>query len=462
MIAFSSRVPHGWRASLEGGSFGYARATVGAGLQNERFEGGVIAAGWRADGISAADQRDGNGESDGGWSYTLAARGRLILADRVSVFGQVRRLETRSDTDGYPPPNYTFADTLETARNTIWFGQAGLDAQVFGVAHQATYAVYDIDRANLGGDFPSAFTARRQIGRYTASYGAPGDRFGLQGGLEYEDDRATLSDGTGLNIANASAFLVARINPTGALSLTGSVRYDDPSNFAGVVTGRLAGVWRVGGGFSLTSAWGQGFKTPTISQLACDYCFPGGRSTGLRPEHAKGYELGLRWSGMGGRTSAQLTAFHLDVTDQIDFASSFPFRYANLKQTRSDGIEASLEQQLSETWQLRAAYTHTVARNLDTGAALLRVPRDSGSISLSYLGRDVSAIATVRAQGPQADAGGQRPGFVVVNLAGQYQISRQIALTARVENLTNTHYQEVLGYGEPGISAFIGVRLTGN
>ena len=461
VIAFTTRPPQGWRAALEGGSYGYVRASAGAGVRSDRYDGGISAAGWRADGISAADRRNGNIEADGGWSWSAAAQGRYSLTDRLALFGQVRRLQARSDTDGYPPPAFTFADTAEVARNATWFGQAGAEARALGLGHRLTWAVWDIDRSNLGGDFPATFTGRRQIARYVVTRGAPDDRFSAQAGLDYQTDRASVSDGTRLSIASTGLFAVARLRPTPALSLTASVRRDDPSDFSPAVTGRLAGVWSPREDLAFTAAWGQGFKTPTISQLACDFCFPGGPSAGLRPEHAEGAEAGLRWRPGRLPLRLQVTAWRLRVRDQIDFSASFPFRYANLKETRSRGVEAAAEQWFG-LWRLRETYAWTEAVNVATGEALLRVPRHAGSVTLGYEGRRLSGLATVRAEGPQADAGGRRPGFIVANVSAAWAVTRDLDLTARIENLTNARYQEVLGYGEPGLSAYVGVRLRGN
>ena len=50
---------------------------------------------------------------------------------------------------------------------------------------------------------------------------------------------------------------------------------------------------------------------------------------------------------------------------------------------------------------------------------------------------------------------------MVADVAGQYDLTDRIQLTARIENLTDAHYQQALGYGEPGIAAYVGVRMSG-
>ena len=50
--------------------------------------------------------------------------------------------------------------------------------------------------------------------------------------------------------------------------------------------------------------------------------------------------------------------------------------------------------------------------------------------------------------------------FVLLGVAGSYRLTDNIKLTARLENLLDQDYQEVLGFEAPGIGAYVGVRTT--
>ena len=52
-----------------------------------------------------------------------------------------------------------------------------------------------------------------------------------------------------------------------------------------------------------------------------------------------------------------------------------------------------------------------------------------------------------------------RDGFVTANLNAAYELTDKVTLTARIENLGDEHYQQVFGYGEPGRSGYVGIRL---
>jgi vitamin B12 transporter len=93
----------------------------------------------------------------------------------------------------------------------------------------------------------------------------------------------------------------------------------------------------------------------------------------------------------------------------------------------------------------------------------LRVPENTASATLGWTGERLSGALTVRAEDDQDDSGGfsteVRKGFVTGNLNAAYVLTDNITLTARIENLTDKHYQQVFGYGEPGRSGYVGIRL---
>ena len=116
---------------------------------------------------------------------------------------------------------------------------------------------------------------------------------------------------------------------------------------------------------------------------------------------------------------------------------------------------------------LQAEYAYTDAIDVDAGTQMLRVPRDTGSVSLIWNDGRWTAALTVRGEGPDADEDpstfepATRPGFLVASLAGSYALRPNVDITARIEDLANTKYEEALGYGEPRQMLFLGLRLKG-
>ena len=50
------------------------------------------------------------------------------------------------------------------------------------------------------------------------------------------------------------------------------------------------------------------------------------------------------------------------------------------------------------------------------------------------------------------------PGYTTVDLAASYDLSSHWALTARVTNLLNRHYQNPDAFDQPTLGAFAGVK----
>ena len=48
----------------------------------------------------------------------------------------------------------------------------------------------------------------------------------------------------------------------------------------------------------------------------------------------------------------------------------------------------------------------------------------------------------------------------MLNIAAHYAVSDNITVTGRIENLLDAEYEEVYGYGAPGLSFYVGVKAT--
>ncbi|MFI4973806.1 MAG: TonB-dependent receptor plug domain-containing protein [Caulobacterales bacterium] len=466
VIAFTTREQDGWRAALEGGSLSTFDGSAGYGRRTDRWAYGATVSGYRSDGVSKAD---GLGGPDPYWNWNAGAYGRLRLTPALSLDARLRYTDSYAAVDGFDAATFAFGDTPQVAASRAWNGlvRATLNGPM-GFTDTLSVGLYGLSRTDTYYRHPedsSHYWADRQDYRLTAERGAAADAFGLVVGVERENDRADISTGQALDLGATSAFLVGRARPWSPLTVTGAIRYDAPDSYRGQITGRASAVVRLGAGFLVEGAWGQGFKTPTISEIACDFCFPGGPSVGLRPERAEGWDAGLAWASSDGRLSGKVTAYQLSVHDQIEFAPTFPFRYVNIDRTRTNGVEAQADARLTAHLTAQLGYAYTDAVDLSAHTQMLRTPRNSGSFSLLWNDGRWQGAFTLRSEGPDADidpasfAPATRPGFVLASLAGAYALRPGLQITGRVENLAAQHYQEALGYGEPRRMIFLGVRV---
>jgi len=458
VVAITTREIAGLRGAVEAGSLGTARGFLGAGVSHDRYALSATVAGLRTDGISKADAGT---ERDPFRTASASLAGRVRLTDELQLDAKLRYAYANVAIDGFPPPDFTLADTADRDKSRSWQGdvRAVYAGGPFGLTHTLSVSAYRLWRRDIS-DFPALFTADRRVWRWTAERGAAANPYAFVVGAERTETHADLSDRASADLSTTSAFAVGRARPWTPLTLTGSLRWDDPDRFKSRVSARAAAEVDVGEGITLTASAGQGFKVPSISEFVCDFCFA--PPLPLRPERAEGYDLRLGWRPAGGRLAAAITGFRLDVRDQIAFVGP---RYVNIARTRSQGLQAEIDAELAHGLQLKLAYARTDAIDRTTGEPLLRVPRDTGSAALFWeQGRWEAALAA-RAESSQPDIARDgfsritRPGFATADLAGSYRLSEAVWLTARIENLADKRYEEVFGFNEPGRTAFVGVRF---
>lgn len=466
VVAITSRELDGGRGAVEAGSYGTVRGSAAAGVSSAGHAFGLSASGISSEGFSKAA---GGVEADGYEAFTAGGHGRAALGDRVSFDGRLRYVDARTEIDGFPPPAFALADTDDVSRSRSWSGHARAAYRgSWSLRHEVTLAVYEIERDSSGESGTFTFSGDRRVYRYLIERGAPTDRWSALGGVEREETSASLSDGDQADLDATAVFAVARWRPSGRLSLTGAVRHDDPSAYGSKTTARAAGVIDLGAGLALSASWAQGYKTPSISQIACDFCFPAVPALGLRPETAEGHDFGLAWRSADGRYRASATAFELRVRDQITFVfdpATFASTYRNLERTRSLGVELEAKADLRRGVHISVAYGYTDAEDAVSGAWLARVPRHQGSAVLGWRGERLSGALTLRAEGEQADvdpdsfAPAVRDGLVTADVAGAYRLRPGVEVTGRIENLFDADHQQALGYGETGLAAYVGLRL---
>jgi vitamin B12 transporter len=462
VVSITTREPNGWRASAEGGSYGSVRSTGSIGFSDDREALGADVGWYGSDGVSKADAIYGNTERDGMESLTGQVNGRYQAADWLTLDAKARINWAHVDLDSEGGPTGVI-DGPDSQHG--WIATGFVRARIagpWGVDQQLRVDGMDLDRVDdsyFGGvDYPFEAKGSRIDWRWTAGKSGLGPN-SVMVGVERQDDHENTGDG-GQSAHDWGAFAIWRFTPEGPLSTTLSLRRDDPSAYAGVTTARAAAVLKLGGGFSLNGSWGQGFKAPSIFETTypCFECTPPGPAANLKPEHAQGFDGGGVWTSPEGRITARLTGFDLIIKDEIDY--ELPEGYVNIDRAHTTGAEAELDAALGWGFSLKASYTYARARD-ETGAPLLRVPQNSGSVELDWTHGRAEAALVVRSQSAAQDVYGVIQPFTVANLSGAWKLNDHIQLTARVENVADVHYEEAFGYGEPGFGMYVGVRLRG-
>lgn len=218
--------------------------------------------------------------------------------------------------------------------------------------------------------------------------------------------------------------------------------------------------YRVNSTLRLRASAGHGFRLPTYTDLY--YSDPATLGNpNLRPETSWSYEGGLLFTP-GSRVSLTLTGFRNQITDGIDYSkTSLAARYqaTNTGSLAFSGAETSLHLRLPASQQVDVAYTGIHAsRNALPGlisAYVFNYAAESGSFAWSGL---IAHQVLARTQVAVVQRAG-RTAYPLWNVA-LARNSGKVRPYLRLDNLSNTNYQELPGTPEPGRSITGGLEFT--
>ena len=289
---------------------------------------------------------------------------------------------------------------------------------------------------------------------------------------EHSEANGTFSTGGNIQETNNTGYAGEYgVSYDDRLFLTAGARFDHNSRFEDAKTFRVTGAWRfIAAGTRLHTSYGTGVRNPTLYELF-GY---GGTFVGnpnLSPERARSADIGIEQTLWGGRLVADVTLFRNVVNDLITGSGNTAINLPGT--TKINGVELTATAEVTAGLTLDGSYTMMQTQDA-SGTELTRRPRNVAALHANYAVPAWSANfnAGIEYSGRSRDedfyAGGTfpYPGLVVdlqpytlVSFAASYDLTPRVQLHARVENALNQDYEEVIYYGEIGLSAFGGVRV---
>ena len=474
--------------SLEGGSHdtGYGTASVG-GVSNAlmwRIAGSYYGTG----GIPCFDRYLGGRRDCASQIGDGAAQIRYQLSSDVQLDLRGYLVSARTDFDGYDTPTFTFGDDREYGKTQQGIGYAGLSW--WSPDHSLTNRLsvqytgsetreFDPDApANFG--YPTAETfygfGRNIREEYQGDWKlSPAGQvvFGAQNEHSTIDTVSPFSPFLGAGVVVDSAYVQTHYEVLSGLTLTAGGRYDHHDVYGGHGTGQVAAAWVLPGRDTiLRASFGQGFKAPALYQLYSSYGNPA-----LQPETANSWDAGIEHHALQERLVASVTYFQRTSRELIGFFDCFtpsplcatePFGYyANIARSFARGAELTASFKATDRLSLSANYTWMSAEDRSPGSstygnALPRRPGNTGNATVSYLwplrlGTDLA----LRYSGASFDDAAndiRLGGYVLLDLRASLPLNDHVQIYARVENLTDRHYEVAYQYGTFGRSAYVGAR----
>jgi len=266
--------------------------------------------------------------------------------------------------------------------------------------------------------------------------------------------------------------------PLEGLTWTLSGRLDEYSAFRNARTWQAAASYRVSASLRLRASAGTGSKTPTFTERFGYYpdLFIG--NPDLKPESSRGWEIGMDSDWADGRYALQLAWYEQSLEDEIDSFVFDPVSFlytARNKSTgsRRRGLETVFDAHLGKPLTLTASYTYTDATERDAQRRRLREvrrPKHMASVSANYrfAGGRGNLNLNLDYSGPQRDVLYSPATYTldrvrvgahsVLDMAVAWRLTRSLQLTARVSNLLDEDYEEIVGFRRPGRALYAGLR----
>jgi vitamin B12 transporter len=422
---------------------------------------------------------------------------------------------TKADTDdqeitalspivrGYPVIVTTDSPgTYYTNRN--WDGLLGAQWDLFDGAwtNAVTGTIADNDRVGIDpgfGDYGDH--GRRYRGSFDSTVRFGNDyvknRFTMAVDAERQEFATTapggFSDNSTHRIDTLGFISQYDLTVDDRLAIDASARIDANSRFHDDSTYRVTASYLFPSGTRVHAAYGTGVKDPSASDL---FAYATGQYIGnpnLKPERSKGWEAGIEQKFLDKRVTIGATYFDNRFEDEID--STFVFVGGQFLQTsfnnsgsfKQRGVETYASARLGE-FHVDLSYTYlhapqTVMALADPapsdGSFQLPVPittqavhrpKDIASANLTWAPKawPITTTLTVRYNGKQTDYAFNSDfsrlivdlrSYTLVNLNATWDITKNVQIFGRVENLLDKKYQEVFTYATPGRAAYGGVRL---
>ncbi len=474
--------------SAEGGSYNSYKGLAGVNGGNNFFNYSATISRFKTNGFSSASSKYGNTEKDGTANYNLSSRlGFNPIKDfELNLFIRYSKANTALDQHGgalgddptyiYNTEEYSYrAEGKLNLFDGFW-------NQTIGLSFFRNVREYSFDSTlNNPASSSSIYDGNKFKFDWQNNFKLSNFNM-LTFGLESETEKAisnyfynSSAYGNFQSVfPNSSAtttgiFLQDLVNLNNQLFTSAGMRYDHHDRFGSVITYRIAPayvVWKTG--TKIKATVGTGFKSPSLFYLFD----PEYGNKNLKPENSFGWDAGVEQYLFNPNFTIGTNYFYNRFTNLFGFDNNF--RAINIDKAVTNGIEFYCNSNLYYNLSINVNYTYTNTKDesvgsTDNGLPLLRIPKNKFGININYsITKRANLNAELISVGSRDDkdfnsypvARVSLGKYNVVNLAASYLMTNQLKVFGRVENLFNTYYEEILGYATPGLSAYLGIKLT--
>ncbi len=471
----------------EGGSYNTFKGAFGLSGSSNKFNYTLSLSKTKSDGFSAAAEKYGNTERDGYDGNNFSSRFGFDFDENTYINLIVRYINTNANYDQHggefgDDPTYKYNQEEIVTRAESGFKLFnGLWDQKIGLSYYKNIRKYNYDMTiNNPTSSRSLYDGRRIQFDWLNNFNfLPKNKIilGIDGVVDqsasnfysespYGPFESVISKNT-VNIFGI--YLEDQIKLGKVFFTTVGARIDAHEKFGSAFTYRFAPAYIFREtGTKIKATIGTGFKAPSIFYLYDPFF----GNENLNPEKSFGWDAGIEQFFFSQGVSLGITYFSNNFTDLIGLDENF--KAVNIDEATSKGIEFYVKANLMDNLTVKTNYTFTETKDesensVDKNMPLLRRPKhkigflttykffNKGSISveLIYVGkRDDKDFSTFPA------ARVELPDYTIVNLAAQFDVTRWLTVTGRIDNLFDKDYEDVLGYATPGLSGYAGIKVN--
>ncbi|HEX2948087.1 MAG TPA: TonB-dependent receptor [Armatimonadota bacterium] len=391
--------------------------------------------------------------------------GRIIFPD-VKKWELAVRAENYSDDQGvpgstfYPSPNdkqsFDRNNINLTAKRDIAGGD--LDLSVYATQqkldNESTYG----DTSAKGDTYATEANYNYQLGNHQLAFG------GEYRKEQYHNISAPLPE-IRESISNKAIYAQDRWAIADKTDLVYGARLDDHSTAGSKITPRIGINRAIAKNTNVRASYAVGFRAPNFIELYYNSPDPNYGTIGnphLKPETSQQFEVGI--ATQKGKSSLDLALFNTAIRDEITWSAmadplpNYQSTYLNVNRSTHYGAELSYGYTPSKLTNISLSYSYTKAFNSENGQRLTGIPYNMLTLTASQTIHRWDITLSGRWVDERPDFSGLAPSFATLDLTIQPNGSGRVLPYLTIRNLTNTSYEEVLGYPAESRSLEFGLR----
>ncbi len=258
-----------------------------------------------------------------------------------------------------------------------------------------------------------------------------------------------------------SPFVEVKIKPIEPLVVHLGVRHDSISD-RDSETSPSAGVRFTfpGTHTTLKAHYAEGFKPPSFFALGD----PISGNPDLVSETNKSHEIGFEQGFWGDRASFGAALFKTEYKNLIDFDFA-TFQLVNRNRVNADGGEFEFRLRPLDRLSISLSYTYVDLEIEDSDINLRNRPKHRAGLSVNYAVSDALQLAFNAAYVGKAFDSSIPTGEVELDSYTRVDVAltykwRNLSATFAIDNLLDDHYEQFVGFEQPGIRARVGIGYS--